>query len=552
MVFPGRFSTGCKRCRQRKVKCDEGRPSCRRCQIYGKPCPGYADQFHFRFDKTASKQKPSPLPQPRREWSRAPHHPQPLPQSATSGLAILHPTGKVRPPTILPQPGQSYDDISLYYFMNRFVTPDENDNLPGHLSFLPGLYSQDDHGLLGAATLSVAQMAAYNQFGSDKFRIQSYQNYGRAVRALRQTIQSEDQVTDDRVLAAVLLLCMFKDIGEDGWGDPSEHVSGLYYLVEKRGMEQCCTNTGAELFFLAFLKLQVHSFVHQDFRYSDPGGFIRWLSPFNPMVGAMSLMTTTLLLRKDLLQCINRASDYDISNEGPSSSGQERSDDLDQSILRAAFEALQEFDNWDNEVVPYWKNTFGDRGVPAPLGEFQTAANYHDPKTAVIIILIRTARLILLSSILEYYGAMQASYEKNKAWRVGDPEGWANCIPFLEKTIRLAVDDMIHCVSFALGDLNPNDGSSNSIRHDGAVALVVFQSVRLVTYCAYATPEQRESGKDLLQRMKTAIGVRSAIPWEEQVVLLNSAPQQTKSQGLLYALSKLDTKETVDAPQTSC
>ena len=34
-------STGCFSCRKRKIRCDEGRPGCRRCATHGIPCPGY-------------------------------------------------------------------------------------------------------------------------------------------------------------------------------------------------------------------------------------------------------------------------------------------------------------------------------------------------------------------------------------------------------------------------------------------------------------------------------------------------------------------------------
>ena len=34
-------STGCANCRKRKIKCDEGRPGCKKCQIHNTPCPGY-------------------------------------------------------------------------------------------------------------------------------------------------------------------------------------------------------------------------------------------------------------------------------------------------------------------------------------------------------------------------------------------------------------------------------------------------------------------------------------------------------------------------------
>lgn len=90
------------------------------------------------------------------------------------------------------------------------MSPNPADGFPGHLSFLPSLYDSYSHGLLETATLSVAQMAAYNKFGGDKFRVQSYKNYGKAIRMLQDLVQSEDQVTDDKVIASVLLLCTLK------------------------------------------------------------------------------------------------------------------------------------------------------------------------------------------------------------------------------------------------------------------------------------------------------------------------------------------------------
>ena len=97
-------------------------------------------------------------------------------------------------------------------------------------------------------------MAAYNRFGGDKFRVESYQNYGRAIRLLQDTIQS-DKATDDKVIAAILLLCTLKDVSGEGLGDPNEHAPGLFYLIEKRGLEQMATRSGSELLFLALIRL---------------------------------------------------------------------------------------------------------------------------------------------------------------------------------------------------------------------------------------------------------------------------------------------------------
>ena len=60
------------------------------------------------------------------------------------------------------------------------------------------------------ATLTVAQMAAYNQFRDDKFRLESYRNYGRTIKSLQKAIHCDEEVRDDRVIATVLLLCILK------------------------------------------------------------------------------------------------------------------------------------------------------------------------------------------------------------------------------------------------------------------------------------------------------------------------------------------------------
>ncbi len=213
-------------------------------------------------------------------------------------------------------------------------------------------------------------------------------------------------------------------------------------------------------------------------------------------------MTRTLCLRQNLLECAAiLRKDNELKGGLPQPENQGRSDETDQSTLRACFEALEEFDSWDTEAEPYWKNTFSGRNMPAALGELATGTAYYDAKTACIIILVRSARLILLLSILEYYDVIRVSCKEAGTWRVGDQAAWANCIPILEKNIRLVIDDMLYCVPFAMGDLGPPDGSP-VYTPDGAAALVVFQPIRLVTYCAYATAEQRRSSQDILSRSK--------------------------------------------------
>ncbi|KAJ5489412.1 hypothetical protein N7539_004302 [Penicillium diatomitis] len=52
MVGVGGHSKGCKTCRRRRVKCDETKPTCTRCQKAGYKCDGYV-QFAEFIDVTA-------------------------------------------------------------------------------------------------------------------------------------------------------------------------------------------------------------------------------------------------------------------------------------------------------------------------------------------------------------------------------------------------------------------------------------------------------------------------------------------------------------------
>ncbi|KAH8657349.1 hypothetical protein BGZ61DRAFT_371385 [Ilyonectria robusta] len=507
MVFPGHFSTGCKRCRQRKVKCDEAKPTCRRCYVYGKPCPGYTDQFHFRHTLSNPKskansssvsevatlpQKPA-SPSPKREGSEEAVDEKSITVAESSRHAIVR------------NPGISYEQVSLAYFAHRFISQDDGDGFPGHFSFLPDLYDDHNRGLLETATLSVAQMAAYNQFGGDGFRTQSFKNYGRVIRMLRESMQSDDQAIDDKVITTILLLCTHNDISGEGLGDPNEHAPGLFYLLEKRGPGQIGTKRGAELFHLALIRLQIYSFLHEDDTYSDPGAIATIMGLFDPLLRAMSMMSRTLALRHSLSRYMDIETRSNPFHDAPTTSTDEV-----QQIIKECFEMLENFHIWDEEAAAYWQSTFEARTVPTALGNVIPGKLYYDAETACTIILIRSARLILLMTMLLYHHMMQSVDEGV----FGDRLVWAECILVLEQDVTKSIDDILSCVPYALGDIKPS-GVSPGNRHDGAGAIVIVHSIRLVSHCAYATPDQLAKAKDILARINSTIGIKSAVGWAQ-------------------------------------
>ncbi|KAH7129850.1 hypothetical protein B0J13DRAFT_509161 [Dactylonectria estremocensis] len=497
MVFPGRFSTGCLRCRQRKVKCDEAKPTCRRCKIYGKPCLGYTDQFHFRHtsQKTKSERASTTTASP------------PAPEvKQVEAPARIDTDGQILPVAIVRQPDQSYDTVSLFYFVRRFVSPDDGDGFPGHFSFLPDLYDHYKHGLLETATLSVSQMAAYNQLGGEELRTQSLRNYASAIRSLQECIRSDDQAIDDRVIATILLLCTYKDISGEGLGDPNEHAPGLFYLLERRGPGQIGTRRGAELFLLAHLRLQIYSFLHEDDKYSDPGAIATVMGLFNPLLRALSMMSKTLSIRHRLSKYI----ECDTRADSPSSASQSSTEpDEEDLLILECFEMLGNFYEWDQEAASYWQSTFEGRGIPTALGEMGSGDAHFDAETACIIILVRSARLILLLTMLLYHGKLQSA---DNAEERGYSAQWAECVPVLESDVSKTIQDMLSSVPYALGDIG-RGGMPAAMTHDGAAAIIIVHSIRLVSHCAYATPAQLERADIILKRMNSAIGIRSAVGW---------------------------------------
>ncbi|KAL2258595.1 hypothetical protein VTK26DRAFT_8056 [Humicola hyalothermophila] len=525
MVFPGRFSTGCLRCRQRKVKCDEGKPSCRRCFIYGKPCPGYTDQFQFRHRRlySSTETTPSVVSAPvqfkqeegrgtnparkgRRRSQQVPareekceQQRQPKPEEQLPAAAEDEPWHAV----VVRPPEPCYDDVSLFYFIRRFVSPNPEDGFPGHLSALPSLYESHSNGLLEVATLSVAQMAAYNQFGGDKFRVRSYWNYGRALRMMRDIIQAEDRVTDDKVIMSILLLCTLRDISGEGAGDPGQHAPGLFYLIEKRGPEQIATSRGAELLFLALIRLQVYSFLNDNDIYCDPGHIATVWGAFDPLLRALGLMSRTLSLRHKLLSFArSNSNDSNASHQPPDPS--QDSSQAASLIVQTCFETLDDFHRWDAEAASYWQSTFEKRGPPTALGEVASGTTHYEPETACTMILIRSARLILLVSLIAYYHYHRDHDHDPVAAALGE------CVPVLERDVGLAIDDILASVPYALGDVGPG-GVPGSVAHDGAPAIVIVHSIRLVESCAYTTPEQLQKAMEVLRRFNAGMGIRAAV-----------------------------------------
>ncbi|KXJ85885.1 hypothetical protein Micbo1qcDRAFT_190807 [Microdochium bolleyi] len=489
MVFPGRLSTGCKLCRRRKVKCDEGKPGCNRCVVYGRPCPGYGDNFQFRPQEAKVKKAMSSAPAP-------------LPS---------------------PPPIQSREHQSLCYFMSRFVARGMAGPFPGHLGFLYDLYDPDHLSSLELATLSAAEMTAYNKFGVPEMKQRAYRNRGAAIRALSTALSSPDRNVrfNDKTIGTVLLLATFADISGEGGARDGGHAPGLYYLLEQRGKDQLLTKTGSEIFFLGVMRLHIHSFVTNDYSYADPGGYSELMQDVDPLWRGRALVCKIPRLRSALddhltamakrykletstgaegqgtqqpQQQPQQGKSRDSSEEGdglPPPPLQE--DDIEQTMVlyMGCMKVLHELSEWDQSIAtnPVFNSDIVEIETPtthshspiSPLSaqaptfdtahdqhkqqhqQFQPLPKRYDSRTACTVILLKSSRVMLLLSLLAYFKRLRdwvVAYPRLLgdpaenpllAALFSDPSASLADIEKMLDDVRESVTEIERCVPFAVG-----------------------------------------------------------------------------------------------------
>lgn len=231
-----RLSRGCLRCRQRRVKCDEGRPACQRCIKRDEICEGYRDEasivFRYETDKviaradTAATASSSTTPsrRPRRKsWSTSDESdwtwtstaladPSDFTEEEAASLNLhgLHPWVKTTPSHLRPSP----EDEVVNRFMDKYVLyPCNETSSPGFLEHLPSLFK--DVNVEGRFALRWAvRAAAYADLSkaqdSDFLAKKAFHCYGMSLSALGESLSAKGKVPDDYDLMTAVMLDMFE------------------------------------------------------------------------------------------------------------------------------------------------------------------------------------------------------------------------------------------------------------------------------------------------------------------------------------------------------
>ncbi|KAL4785275.1 hypothetical protein BJX76DRAFT_367092 [Aspergillus varians] len=241
-------STGCSRCRERRIKCDKATPECSQCRRYGQPCPGYRRTFRFQDEGPSLE---------RRHLSSAGRASRPstidsgssVPDAARmvrdNALAMMRRyfsingdsinTGSPTQTLLDRQYVQCFADFirtafPTMYYHNRFRATDRLD-FPSYVIQYVGSHVFQD---AAVACLSSVYLAYLSQ--DSTLLKTSRQLYAKTLQEVARALQTPDAMSDS-MLGTMMMLSvyeMYAQTSNDAW---VVHADGVRRLMVSRGAQ---------------------------------------------------------------------------------------------------------------------------------------------------------------------------------------------------------------------------------------------------------------------------------------------------------------------------
>ncbi|PVH76735.1 hypothetical protein DL98DRAFT_496386 [Cadophora sp. DSE1049] len=259
MVNTGKPSSGCGRCRTRRIKCDEGRPECSRCLKYKKPCPGYRDwpDDKLRYKPRAPRKKPTedviqnPLVPRARSSSQSSGAEYPQSRASSSYESSLVSRRASAPESMIHTPLMDYiDQQAECFFIANFVKIAEAGPGKGYLDFVIPLLNAPNASRCLPLAFSAVSQAAFATYQHSPISLSKTRlHYLQALSQINLALRDPSQALDDSVVASVLLLAKFEQITPSemalrGW---KSHIDGALTLLKARPAGQNQSPYGPDL-----------------------------------------------------------------------------------------------------------------------------------------------------------------------------------------------------------------------------------------------------------------------------------------------------------------
>ncbi|KAM0802873.1 hypothetical protein BDR22DRAFT_887210 [Usnea florida] len=227
----GRPSTGCQTCRNRRIKCDERKPTCRNCQKGARPCPGYRDPSDAIFKDQNQLAKKLALED---HWKRLNAHQSRNSSAMTKPLAV------------------DPDKLVLALFLESLAGGDRDaEGRESLLAITPAIYTP-----AGSSSPCIPAIVAMAWFTNAPFATLSQRldaarrKYGEAMLKLQNALRDPRTAKTDDILFTVLLMRMLEipTATSHVMPTPFKHIYGAMTLVNLRGLENFSSDVAIRLF----------------------------------------------------------------------------------------------------------------------------------------------------------------------------------------------------------------------------------------------------------------------------------------------------------------
>ncbi|KAL1966088.1 hypothetical protein VTN77DRAFT_4836 [Rasamsonia byssochlamydoides] len=504
MVYSGKPSTGCYLCRRRKIKCDEAKPGCRNCYVYGKECPGYRPAIVFQNDT---------VPVQFRRWRTLVNKCKKL---GTDGdgtdFNFSENTSLVSRPRYLAD--ATWEDRALCYFFDQYTIPKKYDGAPGILESIPALYmlcreneaAGSPSSCLRWSVNAVALSAFAREANAPHLDLQARKRYGMALHGLHVALSSPTEAAKDETLASILLLAIFEDINGERRGLQSSHTAGFELFVMFHSQRRLDGKYSRCLFHFAYTQLQIQILGLGNRPRIDIESLVELFDPSDPLQRLMCSVTKISHLVLNL-NALCPLSERDVA------------------LTKAHILSCITYANTLDSELTRWCRDLPHEWLPRVVySPGESLITYPDVPTGSLWNFYRSARIILQSIIQNMYetvASLPGEYPEDEVSRsTVDDIFSADVTP--PDIIHDLISDICKSIPFTLGDVdstgNPVQPASNSNYHSsGRTSRVrAIEGYELIWplwgICTnkYATPRQKRQARDSLQRLGSILGIKLA------------------------------------------
>ncbi|KAK1722953.1 hypothetical protein CaCOL14_008265 [Colletotrichum acutatum] len=498
MVYPGKRSLGCTLCRERKVKCDERRPGCRRCELYKTQCPGYRRPLEVRFYFREPEEQIASMLVVRRSGECL------APRRASSQAAnsnIQYPTDAIGKSTL--RFGSRRDEESIPYFLAEYSVPPLPGIYSGNLDFLPNLLaSSSPTSALWPATHASAFLALSRRYKSSQLYDRARRSYGTALLAVNESLSQPPHTWQDDLVAAIMLLHRFEDMDGGLLSNRALHMRGIAELYRARDQNLLSKLPGCSLYSWTFSQLQIHAFItHTSYEcliVPEPEPDIKHIpTGFTVLVAKVGRFWSQLTERLTTLR-LNTGTHYEQR----------------QSLVTALLDAIGiriDMDKWIESLPVSWKptTTVKDGG--------HIVITYSDQWLGTIWILYNAVQIIFYHGVLQCCQSILSFQDHND---MTCDELIESCRATAEVSLEQLTELVCGSIPYVLGEVDIDGQRLEVPNYKGSHCYNLIWPLALVARSDRSTKDQVDLCRKTLANIRAKYGIHLAESAQDVAALL--------------------------------